>query len=284
MSWRVIFSNLIKGPQPASSTLDAMFTDVGGMIPIPCNASGLNNIVLTPMTNAPTLPAYGFMNLFSFIAPGSPSAALTIAFDSLGPLPVYVPSGLPAGVGSVTAGQPYQAMYYAGLNGGSGGFFLLQFGGSGTGGGVPPGFMAMYAGLTLPTGWLSCDGSAVSRNAYAPLFAAIGVFWGAGDGTTTFNLPDYRGYFWRGLDLGAGVDPGRTIATIQLDQLQDHQHKWGNTAGASAYSAGPSQSFGQGGGNTLTTDGVNAPGPFFPARAGTETRPLNKASPMIVKY
>ena len=179
MSWRVIFSNLTKGPQPASSTLDAMFTDVGGMIPIPCNASGLNNIVLTPMTNAPTLPAYGFMNLFSFIAPGNPSGALTIAFDSLGPLPVYAPSGLPAGVGSVTAGQPYQAMYYAGLNGGTGGFFLLQFGSAGSSS-VSPGIMAMFGGLVAPSGWLLCDGAAISRNGFAPLFAAIGVSWGAG--------------------------------------------------------------------------------------------------------
>jgi microcystin-dependent protein len=51
-------------------------------------------------------------------------------------------------------------------------------------------------------GWLKCNGAAVSRSTYAVLFAAIGTLYGAGDGTTTFNLPDYRGEFLRGLDDG----------------------------------------------------------------------------------
>lgn len=50
-----------------------------------------------------------------------------------------------------------------------------------------------YAGSTIPTGWLECDGSAVSRTTYADLFAAISTTWGVGDGSTTFNLPDMRG-------------------------------------------------------------------------------------------
>lgn len=56
-------------------------------------------------------------------------------------------------------------------------------------------------------GWLFCNGEAVSRTDYAQLFAAIGTAWGAGDGQTTFNLPDLRGYFMRGVDDGALRDP-----------------------------------------------------------------------------
>jgi microcystin-dependent protein len=56
-------------------------------------------------------------------------------------------------------------------------------------------------------GWLNCDGRALSRTAYADLFSVIGVQHGAGDGVNTFNLPDYRGYFLRGVDDGTGRDP-----------------------------------------------------------------------------
>ena len=58
----------------------------------------------------------------------------------------------------------------------------------------PPriGFIKTFAGTTPPEGTLLCDGSAVSRNTYSELFAAIGTTWGSGDGTTTFNLPDLR--------------------------------------------------------------------------------------------
>lgn len=52
-----------------------------------------------------------------------------------------------------------------------------------------PGVVKHYAGASAPTGWLACTGQAVSRTTYAALFAAIGTTWGAGNGTTTFNLP-----------------------------------------------------------------------------------------------
>lgn len=57
---------------------------------------------------------------------------------------------------------------------------------------IVPGLMFDYGGITAPTGYLNCDGTAVSRATYADLFAAIGATWGTGDGTTTFNLPDFR--------------------------------------------------------------------------------------------
>jgi microcystin-dependent protein len=59
--------------------------------------------------------------------------------------------------------------------------------------GVPSGSITAFAGSSAPSGWLLCDGSAVSRATYAALFAAIDTTFGAGDGSTTFNLPDARG-------------------------------------------------------------------------------------------
>lgn len=83
---------------------------------------------------------------------------------------------------------------------------------SGTGN-VPVGATLEYAGTVLPTGFLFCDGAAVSRTTYANLFTALGISHGQGDGVNTFNLPDYRGVFLRGVDGGAGRDPDASSRT-----------------------------------------------------------------------
>ncbi len=73
-----------------------------------------------------------------------------------------------------------------------------------------PGEIAMYGGASAPAGWLLCDGAQVSRSTYASLFAAIGTAFGAGDGATTFALPDLRGRS----PLGAGQGPGLTSRVL----------------------------------------------------------------------
>ena len=73
----------------------------------------------------------------------------------------------------------------------------------------PPGKLAAYAGPTAPTGWLLCYGQAVSRETYSALFAAIGTTWGAGDGSTTFNVPDFKGRTPFGKDDMGGSAAGR---------------------------------------------------------------------------
>jgi len=70
---------------------------------------------------------------------------------------------------------------------------------------VPIGTMVAFGGTAAPSGWLFCDGSNVSRTTYADLFAAIGVTWGPGDGSTTFKLPDLRGRSLLGAGVGAGL-------------------------------------------------------------------------------
>lgn len=75
-----------------------------------------------------------------------------------------------------------------------------------------------------PAGFLKANGAAVSRSAYPGLFAKIGTAYGAGDGSTTFNLPDLRGEFLRGWDDGRGVDPGRALGSWQADELKSHTH------------------------------------------------------------
>ena len=86
---------------------------------------------------------------------------------------------------------------------------------------VPSGAVLYFAGQTAPTGWLKANGAAVSRTAYAALFAAIGTTYGAGDGRSTFNLPDLRGEFMRGWDDGRGIDLGRVLGSAQGDAIRN---------------------------------------------------------------
>ncbi|SDQ55105.1 Microcystin-dependent protein [Pseudomonas sp. UC 17F4] len=89
---------------------------------------------------------------------------------------------------------------------------------------APPGMIAPFAMGSVPAGWLRCNGAAVSRTAYARLFGRIGTHYGVGDGSSTFNLPDLRGEFIRGLDEGRNVDAGRPIGSFQASQNLSHAH------------------------------------------------------------
>lgn len=92
---------------------------------------------------------------------------------------------------------------------------------------IPSGAVMHFARNTPPSGWLKADGSAVSRSTYAALFAAIGTTFGAGDGRTTFNLPDLRGEFVRGWDNGRGADSGRAFGSAQTAAMAEHFHGFG---------------------------------------------------------
>lgn len=99
------------------------------------------------------------------------------------------------------------------------------------------GVIQMYAGATPPLGWLKCEGQAVSRAEYPALFAAIGTTWGAGNGTTTFNLPDLRGR----APIGAGTGSGLTARTLGTQNVgaETHSHNSGKT-GSTTLSAAQS--------------------------------------------
>ena len=81
-------------------------------------------------------------------------------------------------------------------------------------GGVPVGAMMSYGGASAPPGWLLCYGQAVSRSTYAALFAAIGIAYGSGDGSTTFNIPDKRGRASIGADNMGGSAAGNVTQAV----------------------------------------------------------------------
>lgn len=90
--------------------------------------------------------------------------------------------------------------------------------------GVQVGMVAFFAATSIQAGYLPADGSVVSRTTFASLFAYIGTTFGAGDGSTTFQLPDLRGKFARAWDNGAGIDPSRIFGSYALDTLKSHTH------------------------------------------------------------
>ena len=93
---------------------------------------------------------------------------------------------------------------------------------------VPPvGSVIMFGGSTVPNGYLLCNGQAVSRTTYATLFAIIGTAYGAGDGSTTFNVPDMRSRFASGIGNGPGltsVTRGATGGQESISQVPPHNH------------------------------------------------------------
>lgn len=106
-----------------------------------------------------------------------------------------------------------------------------------TGLSAPPGVVNQFAGSIAPDGWLLCAGQNVSRSTYSELFNVIGTTYGAGDGSTTFGLPDLRGRVPVGLDNMNGTDAGRlSVAntlggsggaqthTLTISEMPSHSH------------------------------------------------------------
>ena len=96
-------------------------------------------------------------------------------------------------------------------------------------GNIPAGAVMDYAGSSVPTGWLECDGSAVSRTTYADLFASISTTWGAGDGSTTFNLPPSAGRSRIGKGTGTVVETFLSSAINTSDDgisVASNNFKW----------------------------------------------------------
>jgi microcystin-dependent protein len=145
-----------------------------------------------------------------------------------------------------------------------------------TTGGVPAGAVMAFAMNSAPTGWLAADGTAVSRSTYARLFAAVGTTHGVGNGSTTFNVPDLRGYFVRGSGTNGDGTAAGTFGAKQADELKSHAHDINNFSSTGNF------------GTTGTQFGPVRYGPTATGAAlatgGTETRPKNIAMLYCIKF
>lgn len=149
---------------------------------------------------------------------------------------------------------------------------------------LPPGTLAAFGGASSPTGWLLCDGSSVSRSVYSLLFAAVGTVYGAGDGSTTFNVPDLRGRVPVGYAASGGhadvstlgLNDGTALSsrrpkhkhTVVQPTVNSHSHGGGShTHGTDVHIPAPEAT--PGGGTSVESASFNPKGSVQISSSGT---------------
>jgi microcystin-dependent protein len=262
---------------------------------VPTVGGTANAITLTTGWTAST---YAIGQTFIFFPTSTNSGATTINVDGIGVKNVYN-GGSPLTGGEFISGKVASVTY-------DGTQFQADYTSPTI---LSVGMISAWPTATIPSGWLECDGSTISRSTYAALYAVITTTYGAGDGSTTFNLPNYKDYFLRGFDA-AGTDAasrtdrgdgttGANVGTKQAGATESHTHT-GTTDndGSHSHTATPSNGagsdniyvFGGSGGNVGIPDsgsGMRLSGITIPSggahqhafetdpNAGTETRPKN---------
>lgn len=172
---------------------------------------------------------------------------------------------------------------------------------------LPAGAVMPFAMATAPTGWFSCDGTLLSRTTYALLFAAIGTTYGVGDGSTTFAIPDLRGYFVRGSGTNSDTVASGAFGAKQVtDNLShnhsvtvnaggDHNHAFQNGSGAGSglfttiggqgqYTVDTNPNGDAHSTQALANSGAHSHSASSGASGGTESRPYNIALLYCIKY
>jgi phage-related tail fiber protein len=159
----------------------------------------------------------------------------------------------------------------------------------------PPGAVMSFAMSAAPDGWLPCNGAAINRTTYAPLFSAIRTTFGIGDGANTFNLPDLRGEFIRGWAENRAVDTGRAFGATQSQNWKSlyftntyntyvHEGYWGKNIYPDWYSPGNEGMF-----TGYWFSAGTPPGPYYATATrfswdDTEIRPRNIALLYCIKF
>tara|TARA_B100000945_G_scaffold316485_1_gene317521 strand:- start:438 stop:1403 length:966 start_codon:yes stop_codon:yes gene_type:complete len=180
------------------------------------NSANNGWLVLGSLTDAAHTNNFGLATKASPDFTGTVDSAGDIVMGGTGAL--KLPSGTTAQRPTAATGQirfNSTTTSFEGYNGSAWG---------GLASGIPTGTILTFGASTPPSGFLECNGSAISRSTYASLFSILSTTHGAGDGSSTFNLPDLRGQFVRGWDNSAGVDASRVFGSSQTDQNKNHDH------------------------------------------------------------
>tara|TARA_Y100000114_G_scaffold112004_1_gene105783 strand:+ start:281 stop:1246 length:966 start_codon:yes stop_codon:yes gene_type:complete len=186
------------------------------------NSANNGWLVLGSLTDAAHTNNFGLATKASPDFTGTVDSAGDIVMGGTGAL--KLPSGTTAQRPTAATGQirfNSTTTSFEGYNGSAWG---------GLASGIPVGTILTFGASTPPSGFLECNGSAISRSTYASLFSILSTTHGTGDGSSTFNLPDLRGQFVRGWDNSAGVDASRTFGSTQTDQNKNHTHTTDSTS------------------------------------------------------
>lgn len=169
---------------PAEELLDETFADVGALGIVPCSVGGTNNaIILTPLTNTPTISALSNYLQFSFVAQSTSTGAVTLQVGSLAVLPVFAADGTTQlGSGSIQASDFYVVAYNLALNNGTGGWTVVTVSATGVTAGS-------YSGQVTFTA--DASGRITSATSSAPTVVQSTNFTSAG--TFTFSTPSGTG-------------------------------------------------------------------------------------------
>ena len=154
---------------------------------------------------------------------------------------------------------------------------------------VPPGAVMSFAMNSAPSGWVEANGIAVSRSTYSALFSAIGTTYGSGDGSTTFNLPDLRGYFIRGSGTNVDGTTSGGFGLKQNDDVKPHVHSFSLSIQSLVLSAQAAFGTRSTGGSQAVSDitvttGSPSASASISSNSGTETRPKNIAMMYCIKF
>lgn len=263
-----------------------------------CTVGGTANAIT--LTNTIPIVSYRTGQEFRFLAKLANTGSVTVAIDGLAAKALNV-AGTPLAGGQIPAGA-WITIAFDGID------FELAIGT--TPSAVPVGTVTAWATETVPQGWLECDGSTVSRSTYAALFGAIGTRYGTGNGSTTFNLPNYKNQFLRGFDA-SGTDAasrtdrgdgttGANVGTKQSYDTKQHTHTFsGNAVPDHTHNTlfhGESRGSGGAGSGVMTagasddskaTSAAGAHTPSgtisnWPTSGGNETRPVNVTVKWII--
>lgn len=181
-------------------------------------STGAANVYSVTINSAPGTWVNGMR--FSFRAHQANTSSAIVSVNGYSTKPLRRRSGVALAPGEIDSGAPLTCVYVQATD------EVLIVAGQAPAVGtsadvvariVRTGTVMAWTSATVPAGWLECNGAAISRATYAELYQAIGTTYGVGDGSTTFNIPDYRGEFLRGWANGSSNDPDRTSRTNRGD-------------------------------------------------------------------
>lgn len=277
--------NSLNWDVPLNSNFGIVSDSLGSITAVSVTVS---NVILTStQAQAMAIVVSGSMlSSFSLFLPaGVVGSWILVNQTTGGTLSVYIDngSGSPAGGGIIPPFASPLTIFSDGTN-------VINAGDV-----TPPGQIISFGGTSAPLGYLPCDGAAYSRAGYARLFAAISTTWGAGNGSTTFNVPDLRGYFMRGAGTNSDGTVGTGVGSKQSDLVGTHSHTVtdpGHAHTINAYVNAPTGAgnigFGSvlspGTGLTMTSATTGVTVNNSGTGIGAETRPKNQGVLYCIKY